>query len=185
MSEIVPEDANEHCPGTQSDKAGKSSACEGCPNQNICASGEASKVDPAIEEIKETMKNIKHKILILSGKGGVGKSTFSSQISLTLSQDENTQVGLLDVDLCGPSIPKMMNLEDEQLTQSNLGWQPAYYEDNLAVISIGFLLPNKNDAVIWRGPKKNSLIKQFLKDVYWGDCKKKYFSINFKKKKKI
>jgi Mrp family chromosome partitioning ATPase len=130
---------------------------KGCPNQQVCSSGEAAKIDPAIQEIKECMKNIKHKILILSGKGGVGKSTvflnffnfkFSSQFALALSQDENTQVGLLDVDLCGPSIPKMMNLENEQLSQSNLGWQPAYYEDNLAVISIGFLLPNKDDPVV-------------------------------------
>jgi hypothetical protein len=84
--------------------------------------------------------NCFHKIILIF--------QFSSQFALALSQDENTQVGLLDVDLCGPSIPKMMNLENEQLSQSNLGWQPAYYEDNLAVISIGFLLPNKDDPVV-------------------------------------
>lgn len=128
------------------------------------------KIDPAIEEIKQTMKSIKHKILVLSGKGGVGKSTFSSQLALTLSLDENLQVGLLDVDLCGPSIPKMLGLEGRELHQTNLGWEPSYYEENLAVVSIGFMLPDKNDAVIWRGPKKNTLIKQFLRDVYWGDC---------------
>lgn len=164
-----PLDANAHCPGVNSKEAGKSSSCAGCPNQKLCASGLANKKDPAIDEIKESMKTIKHKILVLSGKGGVGKSTFSSQLALALAQDSKCQVGVLDIDLCGPSIPRMFGLEGEELHQSNLGWTPAYYEDNLAVVSIGFMLPKHDDAVIWRGPKKNGLIKQFLRDVYWGD----------------
>ena len=74
-----------------------------------------------------------------------------------------TQVGLLDIDICGPSVPKLVGLENEEIHRSNLGWSPVYVEDNLAVMSIGFLLPNPDDAVIWRGPRKNGLIKQFLK----------------------
>lgn len=79
------------------------------------------------------------------------------------------QVGLLDIDICGPSIPKMLGLEGQDIHQSNLGWSPVYVESNLGVMSIGFMLPNPDDAVIWRGPRKNGLIKQFLKDVYWGE----------------
>ena len=75
----------------------------------------------------------------------------------------SSQVGLLDVDICGPSVPKLTGLEHREIHRSNLGWSPVYVEDNLAVMSIGFLLPNPDDAVIWRGPRKNGLIKQFLK----------------------
>eukprot|EP00051_Salpingoeca_urceolata_P005504 m.73813 g.73813 ORF g.73813 m.73813 type:complete len:317 (-) comp14387_c0_seq2:48-998(-) len=167
--EDVPVDAPEHCPGTASEAAGKASACAGCPNQSICASGAASGPDPAIAQVKERMENVRHKILVLSGKGGVGKSTFAAHLSYGLAADEDTNVSLLDVDICGPSIPTIMGIEGESVHQSASGWSPVYVEDNLAVMSVGFLLPSPDDAVIWRGPKKNGLIKQFLKDVDWGD----------------
>lgn len=118
--------------------------------------------------IAERMVAIKHKILVLSGKGGVGKSTFSAQLSFALAE-MNYQVGLLDIDICGPSIPKMLGLEGQDIHQSNLGWSPVYVESNLGVMSIGFMLPHPDEAVIWRGPRKNGLIKQFLKDVDWGE----------------
>ena len=78
MEKTIPKDANEECPGVQADNAGKSEACEGCPNQTACASGKAKEEDPAIEEIKKKLSNVKKIILILSGKGGVGKSTMST-----------------------------------------------------------------------------------------------------------
>ncbi|XP_062388603.1 cytosolic Fe-S cluster assembly factor nubp1 [Sardina pilchardus] len=165
----VPSNAPQHCPGTSSDQAGKTSACQGCPNQNICASGAANAPDPAIDEIKEKLATVKHKILVLSGKGGVGKSTFSAHLAHALAGDETKEVALLDVDICGPSIPRMMGVEGEQVHQSGSGWSPVYVEDNLAVMSIGFLLSSPDDAVIWRGPKKNGMIKQFLRDVDWGE----------------
>lgn len=115
------------------------------------------------------MSHVKNKILILSGKGGVGKSTVSSQISFALAQDTTQEVGLLDVDICGPSIPRMLGLLGQEVHQSASGWSPVYVEDNLAVMSIGFMLPNADDAVIWRGPRKVGLIKQFLTDVVWND----------------
>lgn len=118
--------------------------------------------------IAERMASVKHKILVLSGKGGVGKSTFSSQLAFALAEMD-FQVGLLDIDICGPSIPKMLGLEGQDIHQSNLGWSPIYVESNLGVMSIGFMLPNPDEAVIWRGPRKNGLIKQFLKDVHWGE----------------
>lgn len=114
------------------------------------------------------METVKHKILVLSGKGGVGKSSFTAQLAFALAHDDDTQVGVMDVDICGPSIPVIMGLMGEQIHQSNSGWQPVFVQENLGVMSIGFMLPDKDDAVIWRGPKKNGLIKQFLKDVDWG-----------------
>nr|XP_054762408.1 cytosolic Fe-S cluster assembly factor nubp1-A-like [Lytechinus pictus] len=115
------------------------------------------------------MSSVKHKLLILSGKGGVGKSTFTSHLARGMARDENTQVAVLDIDICGPSIPRIMGLNNEQVHQSGSGWSPVYVDDNLGVMSVGFLLNSPNDAVIWRGPKKNGLIKQFLRDVDWGD----------------
>uniref|UniRef100_A0A3B4DSN7 AAA+ ATPase domain-containing protein n=1 Tax=Pygocentrus nattereri TaxID=42514 RepID=A0A3B4DSN7_PYGNA len=163
----IPTDAPEHCPGTTSEQAGKSSACQGCPNQTICASGATKAPDPAIEEIKLKMATVKHKILVLSGKGGVGKSTFSAHLAHALSSGDSKEVALLDIDICGPSIPRIVGLEGEQVRQHTS--QHSYVEDNLAVMSIGFLLGSPDDAVIWRGPKKNGMIKQFLRDVDWGE----------------
>ncbi|CAL5016259.1 unnamed protein product [Urochloa decumbens] len=131
----VPEDANDHCPGTESENAGKAEACAGCPNQQVCATAPKGP-DPDLPAIIERMGNVKHKILVMSGKGRVGKSTFSTQLSFALAEMDY-EVGLLDIDICGPSIPKMLGLED--------------------------------NAVAWRGPRKNNLIKQFVKDVDWGD----------------
>lgn len=169
MESNIPENANSCCPGPKSDNAGKNKACEGCPNQGKCSSGEGIKEDPTLEQVRKKLSQVKNIILVLSGKGGVGKSTVSSQLALTLANihDGKYQVGLLDIDICGPSIPKMLGLENQEVHQSNDGWTPVYYEDNLAVMSIGFLLSNSKDAVIWRGPKKNGLIKQFLTDVCW------------------
>lgn len=124
--------------------------------------------DSDLVAIEERMRTVKHKILVLSGKGGVGKSTFAAQLSFALAGLDK-QIGLLDIDICGPSIPKMLGLEGQEIHQSNLGWSPVYVEDNLGVMSIGFMLPDPDEAVIWRGPRKNGLIKQFVKDVDWGD----------------
>ncbi|KAI9028675.1 NBP 2 [Hyaloraphidium curvatum] len=116
------------------------------------------------------LSGVKHIVLILSGKGGVGKSSVTTQLALTLYH-RGYRVGVLDIDLCGPSIPKMFGLERAQIRQSLAGWIPASADDGqrLSVMSIQFLLPNKDDAIVWRGPKKNAMIKQFLKDVVWGD----------------
>uniref|UniRef100_T1IU54 Cytosolic Fe-S cluster assembly factor NUBP1 homolog n=1 Tax=Strigamia maritima TaxID=126957 RepID=T1IU54_STRMM len=161
MSEIP-----EHCPGTQSEEAGKASACQGCPNQSMCASGKTKGEDPDIPLITEKLSSIKHKILVVSGKGGVGKSTFSANLSRGIAIDENKKVGILDIDICGPSIPLLLGVEGYQVHNSGSGWSPIYVEDNLLVMSIGFLL-QPEEAVIWRGPKKNGMIKHFLRDVDW------------------
>lgn len=118
--------------------------------------------------ITDRLSQVKRKVLVLSGKGGVGKSTVTAQLAWTMAADVEKQVGVLDIDVCGPSMPRMMGVHGESLHQSNLGWTPVYAEDNLAVMSIAFLLPDPDAAVIWRGPKKNGMIKQFLRDVEWG-----------------
>uniref|UniRef100_A0A7E5A1Y2 Cytosolic Fe-S cluster assembly factor NUBP1 homolog n=1 Tax=Panagrellus redivivus TaxID=6233 RepID=A0A7E5A1Y2_PANRE len=162
----VPENANESCPGTGSENAGKSGACAGCPNQGVCASGETP-VDPDLESIKFRMSAIKHKVLVLSGKGGVGKSSITTNLAYALAADPNRTVGVLDIDICGPSQPRMFGVEGQQVQSSASGWSPVYVQENLCVMSIAFLLEDRNNAVIWRGPRKFNLIKQFLKDVNW------------------
>ncbi|ORX72436.1 P-loop containing nucleoside triphosphate hydrolase protein [Linderina pennispora] len=113
-------------------------------------------------EVGERLASIKHVVLVLSGKGGVGKSSCTVQLALSLAS-QGRKVGVLDIDLCGPSIPRMLGLDGQQIHQATAGWK------RLACMSIGFLLPDKNASVVWRGPKKNAMIKQFLTDVYWGD----------------
>ena len=132
-------------------------------------------MDPDVVAVAERLRDVRRKILVLSGKGGVGKSTFASQLAYALSAEaegetpgEPPEVGLLDIDICGPSAPVMTAQQGRDVHKSNSGWQPVYARDNLAVMSIGFLLPSADDAVIWRGPRKNGLIKQFLKDTEWG-----------------
>ncbi|XP_011450987.3 cytosolic Fe-S cluster assembly factor NUBP1 homolog [Crassostrea angulata] len=164
----IPQNAPEHCPGTGSDQAGKSTACQGCPNQNVCAT-KPKGPDPDVGDITEKMSKIKHKLIILSGKGGVGKSTFTAHLAHGLSSDNDKQIGVLDVDICGPSLPKIFGVEGEQVHQSGSGWSPVYVDDNLSLMSVGFLLSKADEAVIWRGPKKNGMIKQFLRDVDWGE----------------
>lgn len=113
---------------------------------------------------------IKRIILVLSGKGGVGKSTVATELAIRLTKADN-KVGILDLDLCGPSIPRMLKLKGSSIHQCSQGWLPVYADEDkrLAVMSIDFLLGGEDSAVVWRGPKKNAMIKQFVNDVYWED----------------
>ncbi|KAF5299851.1 hypothetical protein FQA39_LY11388 [Lamprigera yunnana] len=170
MAEVLPTNAPEHCPGTQSANAGKASACAGCPNQQICSSGPTKTVDPGIQLVKERLETVRHKILVLSGKGGVGKSTLTALLGRAIAHSNSElNVAVLDIDICGPSQPRVLGVNGEQVHQSGSGWSPVYVEDNLSVMSIGFLLSSVDDAIIWRGPKKNGMIKQFLSEVDWGN----------------
>lgn len=164
--DAVPENAPEHCPGVESEQAGHASACQGCANQDLCQTAPKGP-DPDLPVIRERMQCIGTKILVLSGKGGVGKSTFTSQLAWACANDPDTQAAVLDIDVCGPSIPTIMGVGQQYIHASSSGWSPVYVTDNLACMSVEFLLPSTESAVIWRGPKKNGLIKQFLKDVDW------------------
>jgi ATP-binding protein involved in chromosome partitioning len=137
------------------------------------ASSSASRHGPELEAYLEReaielrMSQVKHRILVLSGKGGVGKSTVACYLSLSLAL-AGRRVGLLDVDIHGPSIPKMLGLEGRTPEITPRTMLPISYGKNLKVMSMGFLLPSDRDAVIWRGPLKMGAIKQFLRDVEWG-----------------
>jgi len=119
------------------------------------------------EQINRNLQGIAHKVLVLSGKGGVGKSTIAANLAVSLSRS-NKRIGLLDIDIHGPSIPKILNLEGRLIQVLEQTILPVEIDPNLKVMSIGFLLRHSDDAVIWRGPMKYQMIKQFLKDVKWG-----------------
>jgi ATP-binding protein involved in chromosome partitioning len=119
------------------------------------------------QAIQRRLCRIRHKVIVLSGKGGVGKSTVAVNLAAALSLG-GRRVGLLDIDIHGPSVPKMLHLEGARLELEDESILPMEIGD-LKVMSIGFLLRREEDAVIWRGPMKYGVIKQFLKDVEWGD----------------
>jgi Mrp family chromosome partitioning ATPase len=114
------------------------------------------------------MENVAHKFIVLSGKGGVGKSSTAVNLAVWLSMQDKS-VGLLDIDIHGPSIPKLLNLEDRGVQAEGDKIKPVLYSNTLKIMSIGFFLQNQNDALIWRGPMKHNLIKQFVTDVFWGE----------------
>jgi len=120
------------------------------------------------EQIKQNIKHIKHQILVLSGKGGVGKSSIAVNLAVWLSM-QGKKVGLLDVDIHGPSIPKLLNLEGSKLQGKEDKIEPIIYSDMLKVMSIGFLIQDESAALIWRGPMKHNVIKQFVSEVSWDD----------------
>ena len=120
------------------------------------------------KQIDQNLKHIRHQILVLSGKGGVGKSSIAVNLAVWLSM-LGKKVGLLDIDIHGPSVPKLLNLEGKRLQGEGNKIEPVLYNDTLKVISIGFLIQDENAALIWRGPMKHSIIKQFVSDVCWGD----------------
>ena len=164
------------------DKSPMKSACTGCKHataDGTCGAKPASP-DSLQELIRDNLARIKHKLLVLSGKGGVGKSTVAVNLAAGLAL-RGLKVGLLDADLHGPSIPGMLGLSGVVPAAPHSLIQPLAYDlatpgadpprgaEPLRVISIGFFLKNRDDAVIWRGPMKISAIKQFLGHVCWGD----------------
>ncbi|MBN1524143.1 MAG: P-loop NTPase [Spirochaetales bacterium] len=116
------------------------------------------------KRLRERMERIKNKIIVISGKGGVGKSTVSVNLAYALAM-KNKKVGIMDTDLHGPNIPKMLGFEGEQIIPGAEGIEPFCVNPNLSAISIGLFLENADDPVIWRGPLKMAMIKQFLSDV--------------------
>ncbi len=118
--------------------------------------------------IDERLSRVGHVLLVLSGKGGVGKSAVAVNIAASLAR-EGKETGLLDVDIHGPSIPGMLGLMGEKVITHLGAMLPVEFTPNLKVMSIGFLLNGREDAVIWRGPMKYGVIQQFLGNVEWGD----------------
>ncbi|MFZ3156353.1 MAG: P-loop NTPase, partial [Smithella sp.] len=145
--------------------------CDSCGDSSCSA--QKQKKDESKEEyadrrkLQATLCRIQKKIVVLSGKGGVGKSTVAVNLATALALN-GQRVGLLDVDIHGPSVPTMLGLENETLKGGPDGLFPVEF-GGLKIMSLGFLLQNPDDAVIWRGPMKMGVIKQFLTDVHWGD----------------
>lgn len=122
--------------------------------------------DPS-EGVRESLEKIKHKFIVMSGKGGVGKTSTSVNLALALA-DMGFRVGLMDVDIHGPDIPRMLGLSDMPGVTQDRKMIPIPYSDNLVAISIESLSLSKDDAIIWRGPIKHTVIQQFIGDVAWG-----------------
>jgi len=123
------------------------------------------------KRLKIRMAKIKNKLAILSGKGGVGKSTITANLAVALAQ-KGYKVGILDADIHGPSIPKLLGVRKGKLTTSRIddqGIVPVEGPFGIKIISMDFLLPADETPVIWRGPMKMGAIRQFLADVTWGD----------------
>lgn len=147
------------------------STCDDCGEKECSAvtrkKDESAEAFAERRQLESRLCRIRHKVVVLSGKGGVGKSTVAVNLAVGLMM-AGKRVGLLDVDIHGPSIPTMLGLERVAMIGSEEGMVPVVL-DKLKVMSLGFLLQNPDEAVIWRGPMKMGVIKQFLKDVAWGD----------------
>jgi len=118
--------------------------------------------------VRNSLGRIKNKFIVMSGKGGVGKTSTAVNLSIALAR-KGFQVGIMDVDLHGPDVPRMLGLEGMPDLNSNRKLTPLRYSDRLGVISMESFLPQRDDAIIWRGPLKFSAIRQFIADVEWGD----------------
>jgi len=129
--------------------------------------GQANAQDAKDSAVTESLNKIKHKYIIMSGKGGVGKTSTSVNLSLALA-NQGFNVGIMDVDLHGPDIPRMLGLDGMLTVNERKKLNPISYSENLKAVSIESLSPNKDDAIIWRGPIKYSAIQQFIGDVEWG-----------------
>jgi len=147
------------------EKCEKDTTCETCNQSSSCSQQE--KEAHAQERLKSKLSHISHRILVMSGKGGVGKTSVATNLAVALSQD-GLDVGILDADIHGPNIPKMLGIEFSQVEGSGQGMIPVEVFPNLKVISMAFFIGDRDNPVVWRGPLKHSAISQFLGEVEWG-----------------
>ncbi len=130
--------------------------------------GESGSMKEQEEKVQAMMSKVKHKVMVMSGKGGVGKTTVAANLAFALGM-RGLDVGLMDADIHGPDVPKILGIEDRRPEVSGGRIHPIYVTPRLKTMSIGFLLPSRDSAVIWRGPMKMNAIRQFLSDVDWGE----------------
>ncbi|MHA1150151.1 MAG: P-loop NTPase [Promethearchaeota archaeon] len=133
--------------------------------------GKREMMDQRMKDIEENMSKIKHKIVVISGKGGVGKTTVAVNLAMSLVS-YGLRVGLLDIDITGPNVTKMLGIREDIRPRVDPEAKKFYPVDgpmNIKVVSMAFLLQDSDTPVIWRGPMKMGAVRQFLGDAYWGD----------------
>lgn len=146
--------------------AEKNESCKTCPSQP--KGSKSAQYSIQDELINSTLSRIKYKIFVMSGKGGVGKSSVAVNLAAALAK-KGKKVGLLDVDIHGPSVPHLLGLKGLLDVEKSKIIKPKKYNENLSVVSMESLLQDPDQAVLWKGPMKTSAIRQFVADVSWGD----------------
>lgn len=136
--------------------------CKNCPTKNNCENKDNCQIE------NNPMNEVKKVIAVMSGKGGVGKSTVSVLLAKAFKK-QGLKVGILDADITGPSIPRLLKVKDKKVESSDWGLLPVQTEDGIKVISLNLLMPDEEQPVIWRGPIISNAVKQFWKDVFWGE----------------
>jgi len=147
-------------------KCDTSEDCQSCGQTGSCSEDE--KQAHQEQMLKENLSHIEHRIMVMSGKGGVGKSTVAANLAVSLA-GKGYEVGILDADIHGPNIPKMLGLDKEKIIGTSQGMLPVPLYPNLKVLSMAFLLPNTDAPVVWRGPMKHNVLQQFLGEAEWGN----------------
>ena len=138
-------------------------------HESVCAAGKQNKTQKDRDVlVKRSLQKIKNKFIVLSGKGGVGKTSVSVNLAIALAA-KGYNVGIMDVDLHGPDVPRMLGLKGMLDLNENRKLSPMAYSENLKAVSIESLSARKDDAIIWRGPLKNAAIQQFISEVEWGE----------------
>lgn len=159
IQQAAPAQESEACKACK-EKQG-SSKCDSCPSKG--------KAQPMRDEaIMKRLATVRHRIAIVSGKGGVGKSTITASLAVSLSM-MGYKVGVLDADVSGPNMPHLLGLEGHKLTGSAEGIEPVASRNGVKVVSSEMVLDRSDSPMLWRGPMRTTLVRQFISDVHWGD----------------
>lgn len=151
---------------SEKEKCDAQQECPSCQQANKCS--EEEKQAHREKMMREKLSHIEHKLMVMSGKGGVGKSTVAANLAVSFAR-QGYEVGILDADVHGPNIPKMLGLDQARLVGSSQGMLPVPLYPNLKVLSMAFFLPNADAPIVWRGPLKHGVFQQFLGEVEWGE----------------
>ena len=150
----------------EKDKCDVSKSCDSCEKERTCSSKEKEEHEEA--RLTQQLSRIRSKIMVMSGKGGVGKSTVAVNLAASLALQDYA-VGILDADIHGPDIPRMCGVENKPLLSHGVGVDPVRVFKGLQIVSMALLSQDPDKAIVWRGPLKHRAIKQFLGDVNWGE----------------
>jgi Mrp family chromosome partitioning ATPase len=149
----------------EKEKCDAESSCGTCDKSSSCSPEERHAHER--ERLEKRLGGIRHKLMVMSGKGGVGKTTVAINLGVIMAM-EGMRVGLLDADIHGPNVPKMLGVELKHLGGTRGGLRPIEVLPNLHIISMAYLIQNRDNPVVWRGPLKHSAISQFISEVEWG-----------------